>query len=151
MVKLQTPSLQLCQKNEPHYWYFSSNLSSSKEPLLQSRPQRKKSQFWNWMDIMLLNVSCSLFSAVAVCTLKWWMVNLLRNKEESFDLIPFAFECKHQRIHENYKVKTHSGNCSAWYIKTIWKLQYHGKCSAWYIKTIWVLQYQFSNAQINWL
>ena len=32
MVKLQTPSLQLCQKNEPHYWYFSSNLSSSKSP-----------------------------------------------------------------------------------------------------------------------
>ena len=57
----------------------------------------RKSQFWNWMDIKLLNVACSLFSAAAVCTLKWWIVNLLRNKEESFDLIPCAFECKRSK------------------------------------------------------
>ena len=54
-------SLQLCWKNEPHYWYISSNLFTSKEALLQSTPQ-----FWNSMYIMKLMVYCSLFSAVVV-------------------------------------------------------------------------------------
>ena len=86
LVTLQTPSLQLCQKNEPHNWYFSSYSSTSKEPLRQSRSQSKKSQFWNWIDVMLINVSCSLFSAVAVCMLKWLMDGQsFTKKEELFD------------------------------------------------------------------
>ena len=39
-----------------------------------------------------------------------------------------------KRIHGNYRVKTQSGECSAWYMKIIWKLLY-----------------QFTDAQINWL
>ena len=90
------------------------------------------------MDTMLLSVSCSLFSAVAVCMLKWWMVNLLRNKEELFDFKHrLLSSANDQRIHGNYRVKTHSGKCSVWYIKTKWKL----------LK----IQYQFADAQRNWL
>ena len=81
LVKLQTHSLQICQKNEPHYWYFSSNFFTSKKPLFQ----RKKPHCWNWIAIMLLKGSCSLFLAVAVCSFNWLMVSLLRNNEDSFD------------------------------------------------------------------
>ena len=57
------------------------------------------------MDNMLLKVFCSLFSAVAVFS------RLLSNEID-------------KRIHGNYRVKTHNGKCSAWYMKMIWKVQY---------------------------
>ena len=90
---VDTQPATLSKKNEPHYWYFWSHLSSSKEPLSQSRSQRKNSQFWKWMDIMLLSVSCSLFLAVAVCTLKWWMVKLLQKKKSCL-INPICFRVR---------------------------------------------------------
>ena len=94
LVKLLTPSLQFCQKKEPHYWYIPSNLSASKESLLQIRPQRKKSQFWNWMDIMLLKVSCSLFSAVRSLHVEVMDGQSFTKQRWIVWLTPFAFECK---------------------------------------------------------
>ena len=117
-------------KYEPYNWYFSSNLYTSKKALLQSSPQMRKQRFWNWVDFMLvLKVSSTLFSAIAVFTLKWWMVNLLRNKEES--LVNTVF----------FRVPM-----IKWYMKiTEWK--HSGKCSAWYMKVILKLQYEFADAQ----
>ena len=68
------------------------------------------------IEWMLLKVSCPLFSAVAVCTFKWWMVNLLRNKEDSFDQYRLFSSTNNKRIYENYRLKTYSEECSAWYI-----------------------------------
>ena len=71
------------------------------------------------MDIMLLKVSCPLFLAVAACTLKLWMVNLLRIKEESFGYYRFLSSANDKRIRGNYRVRIHSAKCGAWYMKII--------------------------------
>ena len=52
------------------------------------------------------------------------MVKFLRNKEELLDKHRLLSSAIDKSIHGNYKVKTHSGKCSAWYMKIIWKLQY---------------------------
>ena len=57
------------------------------------------------IDITLLKVSCSLFSAVAVCTLNWWMLNLLRNKEESFNQHRLLSSATDKKIYRNTEWK----------------------------------------------
>ena len=52
---------------------------------------KEKSEFWNWMDIILLKVLRSSFSAVVIGTLNWWLVNLSRNKEEFSDYNTVCF------------------------------------------------------------
>ena len=44
------------------------------------------------MLILLLNVYCSSFSAVAVCTFDWLMVNLLRTQRRIDWLTALAFD-----------------------------------------------------------
>ena len=61
----------LLEKNELGYRYLLTDFSTFYEDLLQSRPQRKKQQFWNLMYIMILKAYCSSFSPVTACTFVW--------------------------------------------------------------------------------
>lgn len=81
-----------------------------------------------------MNVSCSLFSAVAVCTLNWSMINLLRKQRRIVWLTRCFWSAIDKRRHGNCRMKAHSEKCSAWYLKIIWKLQF-----------------QFADARLNWL
>ena len=102
-------------------------MSTSKEPILQNGHQRKKQQFWNSMYVMLLKVYCSSFSAAAVCTLDRLMVNLCF----------WLPSVKKKGIHEIYWMKSAVD-------------VYSGECSAWYMKKIWKLQHQFADTKPNW-
>ena len=76
------------------------------------------------------------FSAFAVCTLKLWMVNLLWKKKSNRLVNTVCF-----------RVQMIKGYMDI----TEWKhITHSGKCSAWYMKKIWKLQYQFADAQKNW-
>ena len=76
------------------------------------------------------------FSAFAVCTLKLWMVNLLWKKKSNRLVNTVCF-----------RVQIIKGYMDI----TKWKhITHSGKCSAWYMKKIWKLQYQFADAQKNW-
>ena len=83
---------------------------------------------------MLLKASCTLFSAVSVCTLKLWIVNFLRNKEESLRKHLLLSSTNDKRIHGSNRAKTHGGKCCELYMQIKRKLQY-----------------QFADTQINWL
>ena len=105
MLKLQTPSLQLCQKNEPHYRYFSSNLS--KEPLIQSRPQRKKvtilklTEYYVTQSILFfISSRWSLYFEVMDC-------HFFTKQRRTVRLTLSAFDksANDKRIHGNYRVK----------------------------------------------
>ena len=72
------------------------------------------------MDVMLLKGYSSLFAAVAVCTLKWWIVNLLQNKDGLLDFKHrLLSRASDKIIPKNYRVETQNGKCSVWYMKII--------------------------------
>ena len=131
--KFQTLSLQLCQKNEPHYWYFSDNLATSKEPCFKADLKWK-------VTILKLNgyyVTQSIFFFIfSRCSLSFDMKDgkSFTKRRRIVRLNRLLSSTNDNRIHGTYRVKTQSGKCSAWYMKITWKLQY-----------------QFTNAQINWL
>ena len=94
MVKLQKTSLQLCQRNETHYWYFSSNLCTSKEPLLQSRWKKEK------VPILKMNryyfTQSIPFFIFSRCNLYIEKIDgqSFRKQRRIVSLTLFAFECE---------------------------------------------------------
>ena len=122
--KLQTPSTKLCQKK--FKWFFTS-----KEPLFQSRHQRKSYNFEIKLTLYYSKYLVLYFWPLLFLCRTDGSSNLYAAKKNSFiKILQVQLIKGHMEIAE----WTHSGRWSAWYIKTIWKLQY-----------------QFVNTQIYWL
>ena len=100
--------------------------------------KEKKPQFWTLMYIMLLEGCCSSFSAVTDCTFDWLSDERFLIKTKLNNLInSVCFQLRsitEKAKHGYYNVKVYSEKYSAWYMKSIWKIQY-----------------KFADAKINWL
>ena len=121
-VKLQTPSLKLCQKMNPITNILEVICLHLRSPCLKVDIKVKSHNFEiEWI----------------LCYSKYFVLYFQQLQVPRWsDGWSIFYEKKKSCLNNTvcFRVKTQSGKCTAWYIKTIWKLQY-----------------QFPDAKINWL